>query len=49
MFPKLIVVVVLTAVLASMNVASSGTLVAFFIIAFGIVLAIESIRVVPQQ
>ena len=49
MFPKLIVVVVLTAILASMNVASNGTLVAFFIIAFGIVLAIESIRVVPQQ
>ena len=49
MFPKLIVVVVLTAVMASMNVASSGTLAAFFIIAFGIVLAIESIRVVPQQ
>ena len=49
MFPKLIVVVVLTAVLGAMNVASGGTLAAFFIIAFGIVLAIESIRVVPQQ
>ena len=49
MFPKLIVVVILTAVLASLKVASQGTLVAFFIIAFGIVLAIESIRVVPQQ
>ena len=49
MFPKLIVVVVLTAVLGAMNVASGGTLAAFFIIAFGIVLAFESIRVVPQQ
>ena len=49
MFPKVIVVVILTAVLASLNVASQGTLVAFFIIAFGVVLAIESIRVVPQQ
>ena len=44
-----IVVVVLTAVLGAMNVASGGTLAAFFIIAFGIVLAFESIRVVPQQ
>lgn len=49
MVPKIIVVVILTAVLASLNIASQGTLAAFFIIAFGIVLAIESIRVVPQQ
>ncbi len=49
MFPKLIVVVVLTAVLASINVASNGSLVAFFIIALGIVLAMESLKVVPQQ
>jgi regulator of protease activity HflC (stomatin/prohibitin superfamily) len=49
MVPKIIVVVILTAVLASLNIASQGTLVAFFVIAFGIVLAIESIRVVPQQ
>jgi regulator of protease activity HflC (stomatin/prohibitin superfamily) len=49
MFPKLIGVVILTAVLASLNVATQGTLVAFFVIAFGVVLAIESIRVVPQQ
>ena len=49
MFPKLIVVVVLTAVMASLNLASQGTLAAFFVIALGVVLAIESIRVVPQQ
>ena len=49
MFPKLIAVVILTAVLASLNIASNPTVVAFFVIAFGIVLAIESVRVVPQQ
>jgi len=49
MFPKLIVVVVLTAVMASLNLASQGTLAAFFVVALGVVLAIESIRVVPQQ
>ena len=49
MFPKLIVVVILTAVLASLNIASNGTLVAFAIIALGITFAIESLKVVPQQ
>ena len=49
MVPKIVVVVVLTAILASLNIASSGAVVAFFVIAFAIVLAIESIRVVPQQ
>ena len=47
MFPKLVVVIVITVV----HVASGqgAFAVPFFILAFGIVLAIESIKVVPQQ
>ena len=49
MVGKLIVVIILTGVLISLNVASFPAAVSFFIIAFGIALATESIRVVPQQ
>ena len=47
MFPKLIVVFIITVVLIATGQA--GYAIPFFIIAFGIVLAIESIKVVPQQ
>jgi regulator of protease activity HflC (stomatin/prohibitin superfamily) len=47
MFVKLIVVLVITAVLIANG--QGGYAVPFFIIGFGIVLAIESIKVVPQQ
>jgi regulator of protease activity HflC (stomatin/prohibitin superfamily) len=47
MFAKLIVVFVVTAVLIANG--QSGYAVPFFIIGFGIVLAIESFKVVPQQ
>ncbi len=47
MFPKLIAVVVITAALMASGQGSYA--VPFFIIAFGIVLAIESIKIVPQQ
>ena len=47
MFSKIIIVIVMTAVLVAMNQASYA--VPFFIIAFGIVLAFESFKVVPQQ
>jgi regulator of protease activity HflC (stomatin/prohibitin superfamily) len=47
MFPKLIVVFIITVVLIATG--QSGYAIPFFIIAFGIVLAIESIKVVPQQ
>jgi regulator of protease activity HflC (stomatin/prohibitin superfamily) len=47
MFPKLIVVFVVTVVLIATG--QSGYAIPFFVIAFGIVLAIESIKVVPQQ
>jgi regulator of protease activity HflC (stomatin/prohibitin superfamily) len=47
MFAKLIVVFVITGVLIASGQAAYA--VPFFIIAFGIVLAIESIKVVPQQ
>ncbi|MCE9639671.1 MAG: paraslipin, partial [Betaproteobacteria bacterium] len=47
MFAKLIVVFIITAVLVASGQA--GLAVPFFIIGFGIVLAIESIKVVPQQ
>ena len=49
MVGKLIVVIILTGALIAMNVASFPAVVSFFVIAFGIALAIESIRVVPQQ
>jgi regulator of protease activity HflC (stomatin/prohibitin superfamily) len=47
MFPKLIVVFIITVVLFSSG--HGGYAIPFFVIAFGIVLAIESIKVVPQQ
>ena len=47
MFPTLIVVFIITVVLIATGQA--GYAIPFFIIAFGIVLAIESIKVVPQQ
>src|SRR4051812_35148471 len=47
MFAKLIVVFVITAVLIFNGQA--GYAVPFFVVAFGIVLAVESIKVVPQQ
>ncbi len=47
MIGKLIVVVVITLVLISQGYAAYA--VPFFIIAFGVVLAIESFKVVPQQ
>ena len=47
MFPKLIVVFIITVVLIATG--QGGYAIPFFIIAFGIVLAIESIKVVPQQ
>ena len=47
MVGKMIIVVVLTVLLVSMNMATYA--VPFFIIAFGIMLAIESFKVVPQQ
>src|SRR5690349_20540349 len=47
MLVKMIVVIVLTIVLFNMGGTSYS--IPFFIIAFGIVLAIESIKVVPQQ
>ena len=47
MIGKLIVVIILTGALIALDKAAYA--VPFFIIAFGIVLAIESIKVVPQQ
>ncbi len=47
MFAKLIVVVVITVALVASGQA--GYAVPFFIIGFGVVLAVESIKVVPQQ
>ena len=47
MFPKLIIVFIITVVLFSSG--HGGYAIPFFVIAFGIVLAIESIKVVPQQ
>ncbi len=47
MFGKLIIVVVITIALIALDHATYA--VPFFIIAFGIVLAIESFKVVPQQ
>ena len=47
MFVKLVVVLVITALLIANGLATYA--VPFFIIAFGIVLALESIMVVPQQ
>ena len=47
MFPKLVVVIVITVVLVASGQGAFA--VPFFILAFGIVLAIESIKVVPQQ
>src|SRR3954468_17434069 len=47
MFPKLIIVFVVTAVLVASGQGAYA--IPFFVIAFGIVLAIESIKVVPQQ
>jgi len=47
MFGKLMIVVVITVALIALNHAAYA--VPFFIIAFGIVLAIESFKVVPQQ
>jgi regulator of protease activity HflC (stomatin/prohibitin superfamily) len=47
MFPKLIVVFIITAALVASG--QGGYAIPFFVIAFGIVLAIESIKVVPQQ
>jgi regulator of protease activity HflC (stomatin/prohibitin superfamily) len=47
MFPKLIIVFVVTVVLVASG--QSAYAIPFFVIAFGIVLAIESIKVVPQQ
>ena len=47
MFAKLIVVFIITVVLIANGQAAYA--VPFFVIAFGIVLAIESIKVVPQQ
>ncbi len=44
---KLIIILVVTGALIALNLASFA--VPFFIIAFGVVLAIEAIRVVPQQ
>ena len=49
MIAKLIVVIILTGVLIALNVASYPAVASFFVIAFGIALAVESIRVVPQQ
>ena len=47
MFPKLVVVIVITVVLVASGQGAFA--VPFFILAFGIVLAIESIKVVQQQ
>jgi regulator of protease activity HflC (stomatin/prohibitin superfamily) len=47
MFGKLVIVVVITVALIVLGQANYA--VPFFIIAFGIVLAIESFKVVPQQ
>ncbi|MEO8441774.1 MAG: SPFH domain-containing protein [Betaproteobacteria bacterium] len=47
MFPKLIVVFIITVALFASG--QGGYAIPFFVIAFGIVLAIESIKVVPQQ
>ena len=47
MLVKMIIVIVLTIVL--FNMGGTSYAIPFFIIAFGIVLAIESIKVVPQQ
>ncbi len=47
MIVKLIVVVILTGVLVALNL--EGYALSFFFIAFGIVLALEAIKVVPQQ
>ena len=47
MFPKLVVVIAITVVLVASGQGAFA--VPFFILAFGIVLAIESIKVVPQQ
>ena len=47
MIAKLVVVLVITAVLVASG--QSGFAVPFFVIGFGVVLAIESIKVVPQQ
>jgi len=47
MFGKLVVVIIITVALIALNLAAYA--VPFFIIAFGVVLAIESFKVVPQQ
>jgi regulator of protease activity HflC (stomatin/prohibitin superfamily) len=47
MFPKLIIVFVVTVALIASGQGAYA--IPFFVIAFGIVLAIESIKVVPQQ
>ncbi len=47
MFPKLIIVVFMTGLLIALDQKSFA--VPFFVVALGVVVAIESIRQVPQQ